>query len=661
MTLSVPAPRSPSGKVYQYSPNPEAVPRLFLLGDAPEDRTIPPGQRHRIRREPGAGETICPYSGYPGPDQDFTHFDDIKAVKDYVQWLAEGDVHDLLGGHAADFNRRQPRNALITMKMDVRARRSPPPLAIREDLLRSLDCDVCQRTYAVYALALFCPDCGAPNVRLHFQREIDLVHLNATRAVLFAEQANTALQSHRRLRRGKCLTAKQTKFEKLSAIWGRLLPHRTLVVDGDDINVKNPDGGDPYTASQMSDGERAMFYLIAQTLVAADDSVLIVDEPELHVHPAAMTALWDEFSAARPDCVFVFITHSLEFAASRPGPKYSILEFHPDPDRPSWTLEDVPEETGFGEDFTTLVLGSRRPVLFVEGNGTTSLDHFVYRAAYPDHLVLPRNSASEVIHAVASLRTNPAFTRVSCWGLVDRDNRSSDEIDHLRSRRVYVLPVAEIENVFLLPDVARAIAASGGYESEQRESLIGQLRSDVLASCASPTNLDRAVVRAARRYIDRHLKRLDLTDATTTEDLDVLYQAKTAALNITNLTSRIRDGIQSALNARDLPAVLERYDDKGLFALAAQSLRDNHAKAFKKWLERVLTNGSEPELAAAISGGAPRHSGAVGRYRPAIRDPPGGVGARPQRRRRPAPSRSSARIPNPWDRDRANRRSPTPP
>ncbi|MDE0658565.1 MAG: hypothetical protein OXI79_02835 [Gammaproteobacteria bacterium] len=176
MTLSVPAPRSPSGKVYQYSPNPEAVPRLFLLGDAPEDRTIPPGQRHRIRREPGAGETICPYSGYQGPDQDFTHFDDIKAVKDYVLWLAEGDVHDLLGGLAADFNRRQPRDALITMKMDVRTRRSPPPLAIREDLLRSLDCDVCQRAYAVYALALFCPDCGAPNVRLHFQRETDLVH-----------------------------------------------------------------------------------------------------------------------------------------------------------------------------------------------------------------------------------------------------------------------------------------------------------------------------------------------------------------------------------------------------------------------------------------------------------------------------------------------------
>ena len=42
MELSYPAPRSPSGKVYQYSPNPDAAPRLFLLGDAPADRVISP-------------------------------------------------------------------------------------------------------------------------------------------------------------------------------------------------------------------------------------------------------------------------------------------------------------------------------------------------------------------------------------------------------------------------------------------------------------------------------------------------------------------------------------------------------------------------------------------------------------------------------------------
>jgi hypothetical protein len=51
----------------------------------------------------------------------------------------------------------------------------PRPLAIREDLLRDMRCDICQRDYGVYAIALFCPDCGAPNVALHFMREAELV------------------------------------------------------------------------------------------------------------------------------------------------------------------------------------------------------------------------------------------------------------------------------------------------------------------------------------------------------------------------------------------------------------------------------------------------------------------------------------------------------
>src|SRR6185437_532621 len=38
-----------------------------------------------------------------------------------------------------------------------------------------LVCDHCGRDYGVYAIGLFCPDCGAPNLRLHFARETELV------------------------------------------------------------------------------------------------------------------------------------------------------------------------------------------------------------------------------------------------------------------------------------------------------------------------------------------------------------------------------------------------------------------------------------------------------------------------------------------------------
>src|SRR5437660_512907 len=96
MLLSVPLPRTASGKLYQYSPNPEAAPRLFLIGNAPEERSIADEHRPRIRRNPGPGQIVCPYSGCTAPDDEFVHFDDKETVKTQVAWKAVsggGDEH----------------------------------------------------------------------------------------------------------------------------------------------------------------------------------------------------------------------------------------------------------------------------------------------------------------------------------------------------------------------------------------------------------------------------------------------------------------------------------------------------------------------------------------------------------------------------------------
>lgn len=182
LELSYPVPRSPSGKIYQYSPYPEAAPRLFLIGDAPDERSIAAEHATRIRRQPGPGETVCPYSGNIGLDEDFVHFEDIRAIHKQIEHDAAADIQDHLAEMARDFNRKQPRGGLISMKMDVKKRHRPRPLAIREDLLRDLNCDVCRRAYAVYAIALFCPDCGAPNPGLHFRREAVIVREQITLA-----------------------------------------------------------------------------------------------------------------------------------------------------------------------------------------------------------------------------------------------------------------------------------------------------------------------------------------------------------------------------------------------------------------------------------------------------------------------------------------------
>lgn len=110
---------------------------------------------------------------------------------------------------------------------------------------------------------------------------------------LFADQSVKTLDTHSKYRAGTLTEMIPTKLEILADIWQRLLPHRQLVITGDDIQVSAIEGSGTYPASEMSDGERSIFYLIAQALVAADNSLLIIDEPELHVHPSIISSLWD--------------------------------------------------------------------------------------------------------------------------------------------------------------------------------------------------------------------------------------------------------------------------------------------------------------------------------------------------------------------------------
>lgn len=413
---------------------------------------------------------------------------------------------------------------------------------------------------------------------------------------LFAEQANTALASHKRLRAGGTDTAEPTNFEKLTEIWDRLLPHRSLEISGDDIAVRIP--GDPatYPASKMSDGERAVFYLLGQALVAAQDSVLIIDEPELHVHPSIMTLLWDELGAARPDCAFVFITHSLEFAGARPGDKHLVRDYQP---LPAWTIDPVPKDTGFSEEFTTLILGARRPVLFIEGTAS-SLDRTIYEACYPGHLIVSLTSCESVIHAVASMRTNAAFTRVVCHGIVDGDHRTHDDIEYLRSRGVIVLPVAELENVFLLPEVSRAIGASEAHEGDSLDARLQSLHNAVFEAFASSGHRRATELRFVTRQVDQALKRVDLSAAATLEELESCYASNISSLDIGALATNAENQINSAVQANDLPALLAIYENKGLLALAARHLKNTNLKSFKAWLERVLRKGSVPDLTRAI-------------------------------------------------------------
>ena len=416
---------------------------------------------------------------------------------------------------------------------------------------------------------------------------------------LFAEQNNAALETHNAAHDGSLGCPKLSKFQRLQAIWERILPSRRLIVTGDDIQVTAIEAEEAtYSATELSDGERAVFYMVAQALFAVDGGTLIFDEPELHMHRAVLSRLWDELEATRSDCAFVLITHDLEFAASRSGEKL-VLRGYRAPGQ--WDVEEVPADTPFDEQLTTLILGSRRPVLFVEGDGG-SLDLAVYRACYPNFTILPRGGCEQVIHAVRTMRANSTLTRVTCAGLVDADSRSPDDVQRLFEMGILVLPVAEIENLFALPTVATAILQEDSHDDTDQSARLGRLTDRLFAEAEKPNVQTDVVLRACRRRIDRMLKQVDLSDVADEHVLEESLQSRVAELGVISLAAEIRTSLQAAIALRDLPALLAIYDGKErVLSETAGVLRNNRLDVFVGWVTRVMKDPAKPTLRDAIA------------------------------------------------------------
>ena len=168
--MSIAAEDRPVGPVGRVA-DPDCRPRLSLLGDGP--KTIP-NRTPGMRRLPQSEGMTCPYCGTDGEDDEWVCPEDIEHALDQVGWAAEQDTASELKRMPKDFNRKVGGGP-FGISMEVTGADRLAPHAWIEDLLRELACDRCGREYGVYAIGLFCPDCGAPNLAVHFNREVQLL------------------------------------------------------------------------------------------------------------------------------------------------------------------------------------------------------------------------------------------------------------------------------------------------------------------------------------------------------------------------------------------------------------------------------------------------------------------------------------------------------
>ena len=146
-----------------------------------------------------------------------------------------------------------------------------------------------------------------------FINEIDVLF-----AKLLSAHASQAMNVYDQIReRGTTPPIKDTVLDKTSDLWSIVFPGRKISFkDYTPLVTSDYSCGSPYTAKQMSDGERTGLYLAARVL-DSEQPIIIVDEPETHFHSRLAVRFWDALESRCADKRFIYVTHDLAFALSR--------------------------------------------------------------------------------------------------------------------------------------------------------------------------------------------------------------------------------------------------------------------------------------------------------------------------------------------------------
>lgn len=374
----------------------------------------------------------------------------------------------------------------------------------------------------------------------------------------------------------------ETLLKRVRDIWNSLIRHRQLNIDKMPPYITYNDI--EYTFNELSDGEKAIFYFIGHILTAQENSYIIIDEPENHLHPAICNEIWDRLEEERSDCKFIYITYNLGFATGRNATILWNKKFIPPY---NWDVETFSQNSIIPNQLFLEILGGRKTVCFCEGD-YTSLDYRLYSALFPNFNIIPVNGHREVISYVDAINKvesmNPLYDYLpKAIGIVDGDYYNSEQKEAWKKKQVFSLPINEVENILvdevLLSSAVKMFAAKENsldkyyYKfwkkvSEEKETL---------------------AINFVKEYIHCSLKESYLEEKSDINKLQDEYNALVLKCKILKLYDNKLNDIDDWINSKDYESAMKFFNFKNCL------IYDFARVIVNEYPERMITKIREEE------------------------------------------------------------------
>ncbi len=330
----------------------------------------------------------------------------------------------------------------------------------------------------------------------------------------------------------------KTILMQVTEIWNELNFPRQINIDKIPLYITNENS--TYTFNELSDGEKAIFYYLGHVLSAKENSYIIIDEPENHLHPAICDTVWNRIEQERLDCKFIYITHNLRFASNRNATTLWNKKFTPPY---SWEFQALPKKDIFPTELLLEVLGSKKNVCFCEGT-LNSLDYKLYSLILPEYNIIPTHGGHrDVISCVKSInniqQNNNQFENLPITiGIIDKDYHLDKQISKWEKSNIFTLPVNEVENILVDTIILKYIVDKFEISTEK----LNQYYEDFWNTLK--TNINEQVIKYVKNFIQHHISEDYLTEKKDLEilksqlsdkidkcDIDTLYDDKMIEIN----------------------------------------------------------------------------------------------------------------------------------
>lgn len=284
------------------------------------------------------------------------------------------------------------------------------------------------------------------SLQADFNQMLELIYRDYSEASIKA--TNAALASDE-----KTIQDPNRKLDKVMEVWNSIFVDKRILYQEKKIRVKGPGYETMYDVEYLSDGERVVLYILLKLVLSDESQIIVIDEPETFLNPAVLGQLFDECEKLKAGSNFIYFSHSLDFVSTRKDSTMFWISEYSYPS--SWTISRV-DTQGMPEELIIKIVGSKKQkILFVESENNK--DARLYQLIYQDFKVWPVGGCENVINYTKAFNSRTEKFNKEYFGLIDRDLKSSTQVNCLEGDRVFCLPVAVYENLFLNKDIIRFV------------------------------------------------------------------------------------------------------------------------------------------------------------------------------------------------------------